>query len=159
MASFHMDGIDALINDMRKLGDNIVPVSEALVTAGAAEIRDCWRESAEKHGLRDTGAMIESVGFPDPPVTMGDVVYRDIYPVGKDGKGTRNAEKAFILHYGRAGRRAIEPTYWVDDAEDAAALRVPLVLEKLWGEYLETGKVPSIPDAGESSGGITKVTK
>lgn len=159
MASLNMEGLDALIRDMEKMGHLSDQVAEAMLEAGAAEIRDCWRESAEKHDLRDTGEMIESIGFESQPTDLGTARYKDIYPMGKDSKGVRNAEKAFILHYGREGARKIRATYWVDDAEDLANQRVPDKLNKLWGDFLETGKVPSVTDTGGSAGGITTFQK
>lgn len=116
-----------------------------MVNQAVVIIRDAWRESAEKHGLRDTGALIESIGFPEPVTKVGSVLSRDVYPQGKDAKGTRNAEKAFILHY---GTKKIPATYWVDDADDASGPRVQERLEQMWDEYLKTGRVPVVIDTG-----------
>ena len=156
MARFESSGLDDLIREMQRMGEDSGEVAEAMVNAAVVEIRDAWRETAEEEGLIDTGAMIESIGFPAPVQKIGGVLYRDVYPQGKDAKGVRNAEKAFILQYGSS---RIKPRYWVDKAEAAAGPRVQRRLEEIWGDFLETGKVPKITDPGSSSGGITKTTK
>ena len=156
MARLEIDGLDDLINEMQRMGQDSGKVAEVMVNAAAAEIRDAWKESAEEHGLIDTGAMIESIGSPEPAIHTGTGIYRDVYPQGKDRKGTRNAEKAFVLNYGTS---RIRPTHWVDEAEAAAEPKIQERLEEIWGEFLETGKVPDIIEPGGMSGGITKTTK
>ena len=155
MARFDAPGLDDLIREMQRMGEDSGEVAEAMVNAAVIEIRDAWKESAENHGLRDTGAMIESIGFPAPVQNAGGILYRDVYPQGKDGKGVRNAEKAFILNYGTKRRAA---TYWVDEADQASGPRVQQRLEEIWGEFLETGKVPAVNDSTGSTGdGVTKI--
>ena len=165
MARMETDGLDKLINEMQRMGQDSGKVAEVMVDAAVAEIRDAWKESAEKawphksgtkKALRDTGDMIDSIGSPDPAIHTGTGIYRDVYPQGKDSKGTRNAEKAFVLNYGTS---RVEPTYWVDEAEAAAEPKIQERLEKIWGEFLETGKVPDIAEPGGMSGGITKTIK
>ena len=150
-------GLDKLISEMQKLGEHSGKMAEAMVNAAAVEIRNAWKESAEQHELIDTGAMIESIGFPGPVGNMNGTLYRDVYPQGKDGKGTRNAEKAFVLNYGTS---RIKPTHWVDEAEAKAEPTIQRKLEEMWGEYLDTGKIPPVPDTGGSSaGGINTIIK
>lgn len=141
MARFDAPGLDKVLNEMQRLGELSGACAMAMVKAAASEIKDAWKESAEQHELRDTGAMIESIGYPAPPVQAGSVIYQDIYPQGKDAKGTRNAEKAFILHYGTS---KIPATYWVDDADEKSGPRVEETLNAIWAEYLATGKVPVV---------------
>lgn len=157
MARFESRGMDKLIADMRRLGETSGDMAKAMVNAAVIEIRDAWRESAEQHELRDTGAMIESIGFPGPVKEVNGALERDVYPQGKDAKGKRNAEKAFLLHYGTS---RIKATHWVDDADDMSGPKVDARLEEMWGEFLETGRVPDIPDTDAGSGsGITKRRK
>ena len=145
MARFDTTGLDSLIRDMQKMGQSSGAMAEAMVNQAVIIIRDAWKESAEKHNLRDTGDMIASINFPNPISDAGGVLSRDVYPVGRDRKGVRNAEKAFILHY---GTKRIPATYWVDDADEACAPAVYDKLEKMWGEYIDTGKVPTVVDTG-----------
>ena len=155
MARFDTSGLQDLINEMRRMGEDGGEVAAAMTLAAADEIRSAWRKTAEKHGLVDTGAMIESIGFPEGVRKMGDVFVADVYPQGKDASGTRNAEKAFILNYGSS---RIKPTYWVDEADTLCADPIQRRLEAIWGEFLETGRVPQVNVAlGKASGsGATK---
>lgn len=165
MARMQTSGLDKLISDMQKIGEGTGKMANAMVGAAANEIKSAWRESAEKawphrngnnRALRNTGDMIDSIGPTGPVRSLGDAVYQEISALGKDSNGTRNAEKAFVLNYGTS---RIEPTHWVDEAEVAAGPRVQEKLEDLWGDYLETGKVPTITDTGSTSGGITTTVK
>lgn len=137
MARFDTSGMDGLIREMERLGEASGEIAEEMVNAAVEEIRDAWKESAEEHKLRDTGAMIASIGFPQPVQRIGDVLYRDVYPQGVDGKGVRNAEKAFIANYGTSRQ---PPTYWVDDADEKSGPRVQKRLTAMWDEHLKTIK-------------------
>lgn len=133
MASFDTSGLDDLINEMQRLGQNEGPVVDEMLDAGAAIIRDRWKDSAKEHGHIDTGAMVDSVDFP----VKGNAraLYRDIYPQGKDSKGVRNAEKAFILHY---GKHNMPGSYWVDDAERKAEPEVTEKCQAIWDRFLQS---------------------
>ena len=84
------------------------------------------------------------------PKTDGGVKYIDIYPQGKDRKGVRNAEKAFLLHYGTS---KIKPTRWVDEAESRGEAYALPAMERVWNQYLETGAVPDVPLTKNNSRG------
>lgn len=154
MARFDTSGLDELLREMERMGETSGEIAEAMVAAAAEEIRDAWKETAEEYDLRDTGAMIESVGFPKKVQRIGDVVYQEVYPQGVDAKGVRNAEKAFVLHYGTS---RIKPTHWVDDAEERAEPRVEERLTGIWDEYIETGKIPTVTvDSGATDGSLAR---
>lgn len=155
-ARFDTSGLDDLIREMTRMGEDGGEVAKAMVRAATLEIRDAWKKSAEDHGLRDTGAMIDSIASHGPVLEIAGIFQRDVYPQGKDAKGVRNAEKAFILHYGTS---RIPATYWVDDADEASGPKVQQRLEEIWDEFLATGKIPNIPDDGASGGGVTKTIK
>ncbi len=158
MARLDTSGLDDLIAEMERMGQSSGDVAEAMVNAAAVVIRDAWKETAEKYGLHDTGDMIRSIGFPTPPQKIGAAIFRDVYPQGKDSKGVRNAEKAFLLHYGTS---RIKAKYWVDEAEAISGPRVQERLEEIWGEFLETGKIPTTIDSVVEANdeGITTKTK
>lgn len=146
MARMNTSGLDALIGDMQKMGQQIGPMADAMVSAAMADIRDCWVESAEEHEHIDTRAMIESIGTSHPPVHLGDAVMNEVSPQGKDKSGTRNAEKAFILNFGSS---MIKPSHWVDEAEAKAGGVVQNTLEDMWGKFIESGGVvPPVVDTG-----------
>jgi len=131
MASFACEGLDELVNQMRRLGQLDGPVVGEMLDAAAEIVREGWQESAAKNGHIDTGAMVASIDFP----VKGDAraLYRDIYPQGKDAKGVSNAEKAFILHYGKASKAG---TYWVDEAEMKAGPEAIAACQEIWDSFL-----------------------
>ena len=133
MANFDTSGLDDLINEMQRLGQNEGPVVDEMLDAGAAIIRDRWKDSAKEHGHIDTGAMVDSVDF--TVKGKARALYRDIYPQGKDSKGVRNAEKAFILHY---GKHNMPGSYWVDDAELKAGPEVTAECQAIWDRFLQS---------------------
>lgn len=154
MARFEMQGFDELLDDMKRLGELSGDVADRMLMAGAEKVKVGWRRAAEKHGLQDTGDMIESIGYARAPKTAGDVRQIDIYPQGKDRKGVRNAEKAFVLHYGTKGsnsenaqrKRAktdkrpgpgIPATHWVDDADAESGPLVMEAMTAIWDEHLK----------------------
>ena len=133
MARFDTSGLDEIINQMQRMGQDEGPVADEMVNAAVEVIKEEWKKSAEKHGHVDTGAMIESIGIGPGPVRAGNIVYRDVYPQGTDGKGVRNATKAFILNYGRS---KMPGSYWVDDADEQSAAPVQEVCEAIWNRFL-----------------------
>jgi hypothetical protein len=113
MARFDTSGIDDLIHDIENL--NLTPDEQnEILMDGAEQVKKAWKFAAAAHELKDTGDMINSIGYAGKPKDVGGVKSVDIYPQGKDRKGVRNAEKAFILHYGSS---KIEATHFVDDAD------------------------------------------
>lgn len=136
MARFDTTGLDDIIHSMQRMGEEVGPVAEEMCMAAVEEIRDAWKEAAEAHGFHDTGAMIDSIGFGPAPVRAGAILYNDVYPQGRDAKGVRNAEKAFILHYGSS---RISPSYWVDEADAASEAPVQERIEAIWDRFLNSG--------------------
>lgn len=133
MARFDTSGIEELLTQMRNMGQDSGKVAREMLIAGAEAVKTAWQRSAEAHGLRDTGAMIESIGYPRGPKKAGDILSIDIYPQGTDSKGVRNATKAFVLHYGTS---KIPATRWVDDADAESANTVPPAMQAVWDAFL-----------------------
>ena len=133
MARFDTRGLDELVNEMQRLGQDEGPVVDEMLDTAAGIIRDQWRETAREHGHIDTGAMIDSVDF----TVKGNAraLFRDIYPQGSDSKGVRNAEKAFILHY---GKHNMPGDYWVDDAERKAGPEAIEACQNIWDRFLKS---------------------
>lgn len=142
MARFDVSGLDEVIRQMAELGELSGPVADRMLMAGAEQVRLAWQRSAQEHDHRDTGDMIRSIGYPRAPRDIEGVRAIDIYPQGTDGKGVRNAEKAFILHY---GTRRLPGSRWIDDADAYAGPLVQAEFERIWDEYIRTGKVPAAP--------------
>ena len=135
MARFDMSGLNSVIDEMRRLGEDTGPTAERMIMAGAEEVKKAWRRSAEEHNHRDTGDMIDSIGYPLHPAKIGDALGIDIYPQGVDHKGVRNAEKAFILHYGTSKRPG---SRWVDDADRYSEETAVPEMKRIWDEYVQS---------------------
>lgn len=138
MARFDVSGLDETIRQMKRMGELTGSAADAMLMAGAEEVKKAWRESADLYGLRDTGDMIASIGYPRRPKTVKDVRVIDIYPQGKDRKGIRNAEKAFILHY---GTNRIKARWWVDDADEVSKQTMVPAMIRVWDRFIENGSV------------------
>ncbi len=134
MARFDTSGLDDLIQDVLGLGDVAEEAGEKMLLAGAEEVKQAWKDSAEKHKLRDTGDMIESIDYARKPKNVGGIKSVDIYPQGKNRHGIRNAEVAFVQHYGTS---KLPATHWVDDADDASGPKVQAAMEKIYDEELK----------------------
>ena len=134
MARFDVSGLDETIEEMKRLGQMAGQTADAMLMAGADEVRKAWRQSAEEHRHRDTGDMIASIGFARKPKEIGSIRTIDIYPQGKDKRNIRNAEKAFILHYGTT---KIRGSRWVDDADKISEQTVVPAMIRVWEQFLK----------------------
>ena len=132
MARFNTSGLDDVLAEMKREGELVGPAADAMLLAGAEQVKEAWRRSAEEHGHRATGAMIDSIGYPRKPKQAGDVRSIDIYPQGKDAKGVRNAEKAFVLHYGTSKMKG---SGWVDDADKYSEETAIPAMIQVWENY------------------------
>ena len=133
MARFNMSGLDPIIDEMREMGEESGAVAQEMILAMAEAVKQAWKRSAEEHGHRDTGEMINAIGYPRGPQTIGDALTIDIYPQGKDHKGVRNAEKAFVLHYGTSKLKA---SYWVDTADAYSEQTAIPAAEQIWDKFI-----------------------
>ena len=135
MARFDMSGLDPIIDEMREMGEESGAVAQEMILAGAEAVKQAWRRSAEEHGHRDTGELIDAIGYPKGPQNIGDALTIDIYPQGKDRKGVRNAEKAFILHYGSS---KLEGSRWVDTADAYSEQTAIPAMEQIWDKFTQS---------------------
>lgn len=133
MARFDMSGLDPIIDEMREMGEESGAVAREMILAGAEAVKQAWKRSAEEHGHRDTGEMISSIGYPKGVQNIGDALTIDIYPQGKDRKGVRNAEKAFVLHYGTS---KLPASYWVDTADAYSEQTAVPAMEEIWDKFI-----------------------
>lgn len=136
MARVNVVGMDAVLEDMKRMGELTGPVADQMLLAGAAVMKRSWKQSIQKHDFIDTHSMIDNVNFPKKPKSIQDVRTIDVYPQGKDKNGTRNAEKAFILHYGRSN---MDASNFVDEAEQNAKAESDAAMEKIWNHFIEKG--------------------
>ena len=137
MAQFSTDGIDSIAAEMAWMGEAAGEVADEMLLAGAEEVKRAWKETAERHGYRETGDMIESIRADKAPKSDANDVRRiNVYPRGEDRKGVRNAEKAFLLHYGTS---RIRGSHWIEEAEQKALPTVQQVFEDIWDRHLKGG--------------------
>ena len=137
MARFSTDGIDSIAEEMAWMGEAAGEAADEMLLAGAEEVKRAWQETAERHGYRETGDMIESIRADKATKSDANHVRRiSVYPRGEDRKGVRNAEKAFLLHYGTS---KIHGSHWVDEADQDAGPMVQDVFEKIWDRHLKGG--------------------
>ena len=139
MARLTVTGIDELEARLKKLEQGLRGVAEVkMLKAGAAVLEDAWRgEIREKHRL--TGAMEGGVSMTD--VTSGnDGLEISVYPMGTDSHRITNAQKAYILHYGRnptkKGTKAIKGDRFVTAAEKKAKPAVFAAMQAALDEYV-----------------------
>lgn len=153
-----MSGLDETIREMRRMGEASGALAKAMLQTGAERVKDAWRQSATEHDLIDTGDMLDSIGFAAEPQDIGGALSIDIYPQGKDRKGVRNAEKAFMLHYGTSD---IKPTRWVDDADKLSEETAVPAMQAVFDEFVRTGRVPEVqlsPNHATGTSGVHKKT-
>ena len=137
MAQFSTDGIDSIAEEMAWMGEAAGETADEMLLAGAEEVKRAWQETAERHGYRETGDMIESIRADKAPKSDANDVRRiSVYPRGEDRKGVRNAEKAFLLHYGTS---RIRGSHWIEEAEQKALPTVQQVFEDIWDRHLKGG--------------------
>lgn len=136
MAQFSTDGLNEIMAEMASMHESTGETAVEMLMAGAEEVKKAWQNQAAMHGYHATGDMIESIGYAKKPRWVSEIRSIDIYPQGKDRKGVRNAEKAFLLHYGTS---KIHGSHWVDEADWDAGPMVQDVFEKIWDRHLKGG--------------------
>lgn len=138
MAVLTVEGIDVLLNDLEKINPSPAEL-KMLLQAGAEVFKTVEKNVAAAKPHELTGKMIQNI----------DAVFvsekeAHVYPLGvdtsKEGRHSprhpvRNAEKAFIAHYGRKKQTA---DYWVEDATDQGELPVTKAMQTKFNEILQT---------------------
>lgn len=141
MSTISTSGLDEITESLKKLSTDIQSeLIDKMLDAGAEESITAWKDGITAHGHVDTGAMRDSVAV-SRATKKGNV--REIYPQGTDKgkkkdrrkkKGVRNAEKAFILHYGST---SFVGDRFVDDIDDVVQVKATEAMEKTYNEYLK----------------------
>ena len=132
MARFTVTGLESVIKDMQRMGQQVGPVADKMLEAGAAVVRWEWQRAIASAGHIDTGDMFDSVR-PSKPKESGGIKSLTVYPQGKDATGTSNAEKAFIANFGREHQSA---SHFVDRAEEAAEGPAQTAMEDVWNRFI-----------------------
>lgn len=133
MAKMTVVGIDKLADDLKKMGEfENEGLIDKMLDAGAEKTVEEWKTEIEKQGHVKTGDMRDSVGV-SKKTKKGSK--REIYPQGKDKKGVRNAEKAYILHYGKSTKKG---TRFVDNINTKAEASSYIAMQNVFNDYLKS---------------------
>lgn len=111
----------------------------AMLNAGGEKLKEAWKTSITQHHHVRTGAMLEAVQITEPKIEP-DGASVEVYPEGTDSHRVTNAQKAFILHYGRRpngkGRKEIKGHKFVTQAEKTARPEVDAAMQAKLNEYV-----------------------
>lgn len=136
MAKITSDGIELLENELKEIEKGLRgECMTAMLNAGADVLIETWRQSIQSHGHVRTGAMYQAVGKTGILSTK-DGMSIEVYPQGTDSHRVTNAQKAYILHYGREGKRKIKGDHFVTDAETAAQQKVDAAMQAVMDAYI-----------------------
>lgn len=136
MAKITSSGIELLEDELEAMhGETLTRCMRDMLNAGADVLVENWRQSIQAHGHVKTGAMLNAVGKTDIQVDP-DGMSISVYPQGTDSHRVTNAQKAFILHYGRKGKKEIKGDKFVTEAEKAAQRKVEEAMQAVMDRYI-----------------------
>ena len=101
MATARVSGFELAGQQLSRMGR---PMIRKIVEAGAGAAEKAWRENIRENQHVRTGDMLASVGTNEYREYLGGGSV-DVYPQGEDRNGVRNADKAYVINYGRGGTR------------------------------------------------------
>jgi HK97 gp10 family phage protein len=135
MATFNVTGIESIIRDLQRMGDEAQNVAEKMLFAGADVMVWHWQNQIQAAGhIGETGDMIRSVKVDKAVKQKGGVMQITVYPRGKDETGTRNAEKAFIANYGRKRQTG---SSFVTKAVESGKEQTWSAMESIWDKFIQ----------------------
>lgn len=126
-----VDGLDDIIADLKRFGDESEDMAEEMLETAGEIMEDTWREEIERRGLVDTGSMRDNV----KSAVNSNKSNVDTYPRKKDKNGTSNAEKAFVLHHGKAGH--LRATYFVNDIQEKGGMKAHTAMQQVLDKKLK----------------------
>ena len=135
MAGLKVNGIDDLMDELDLMTKGTPEMIDRMLMAGADVVTQAMKEETEAAGLIDTGAMYKSIR-PTKPKEKAGLHSIEVYPQGKDKKGVRNIEKAFINNYGTKGqKRKIPATHFIEKAIEKSESGVYYAMQDVFNEY------------------------
>lgn len=138
MAKMTIYGLDETTEQMVRMGQLTGQVASEMLLDGAAEMKTAWQDTITMFAHVDTGEMRRKVGYNKKPKSvMEGTKTLDIYPLDKDKRGTRNATKAFILHYGRSNMTG---SHFVDKVVADGEPKAVAAMEARWDRFIEKGE-------------------
>lgn len=139
MPKLSTDGIEDLERKLQEIGQGLrgEAVARALKAGGEVLVRSWQNEIEAKHP--GTGTMKGAVAMTEIRYD-GDGASIEVYPMGTDSHRITNAQKAYILHYGRnpnrRGKKAIKGDKFVSSAERAAKGEALAAMQAAFDEYI-----------------------
>lgn len=103
MARFTVNGLDALLDDLAALASIPDSVIDGILNAEADVIVPAQKSTAKSMGVYDSGMTADSIkkGHVKKTASGRSIT---VAPQGKNARGDRNAEVAFINEYGKEGQ-------------------------------------------------------
>lgn len=134
MGKLTWSGLDETYREMARAGETVGEIAQEMLRVGGEKCVEAWRSAIGSHGHRPpgesgraTGEMERSVGVKFKKKDGKRVA--EIYPLGKDSHGVRNAEKAFVLHYGRSNMKG---DHFVDEADRLSEENAVPAMIEVW---------------------------
>lgn len=135
MAKLSVNGLDDLMLSLKEIAEIPDPVAEQMLNAEAQVVEEAQIAYGMQMGVFRTGETLRSIRR--GKMKLGRDGARTVYvtPQGKNEKGERNSEVAFINEYGKQGQPA-RP--FISTANAAAADRAVSAAEKVYDEFLKS---------------------
>lgn len=129
MPKFIMYGIDELCLSMEELADLPDEVLDEMLMAEAEVAVEAQKRVGRRMGVEDTGMTLNSIRVAKKTKkSAAGGRYVEVYPAGRNKKGNRNTEVAFINEFGASERNIASRPFMrkaneecADEAVDAAA--------------------------------------
>ena len=134
MGKLTWSGLDETYREMARAEEQCGEIAQEMLRVGGEKCVEAWRIAIGAYGHsppgeseRATGEMGKSVGVKFKKKDGKRVA--EIYPLGKDSHGVRNAEKAFVLHYGRSNMKG---DHFVDEADRISEENAVPAMIEVW---------------------------
>lgn len=135
MGSISVFGLDELLDDLESLAKLPDSVTDGMLGAEADVIVAEQKKTAKEMGVYDTGMTAGSIKKGKVKKTGLDKSIT-VAPTGKNKRGTRNAEVAFINEFGAPGRK-IKARPFIKTANERKGQEAVEAGEKVYHAYLD----------------------
>jgi hypothetical protein len=136
MGSFNNVGLEEIERALLRHSEAAIKAVPLMIDAGVAVLIPAQQEEASKLKIsgRSKGALVKSIQADKLKGTSTEQ-YREVFPHGVDKShtkaGVRNAEKGFVLEYGRSNMPSMP---WMSVANEKVADAVVEAEYKVWEE-------------------------
>lgn len=141
MANFHVQGLDVIVKGLEELGETSGEMAEDMLRAGAVVLIGTWNQVIIARGHVKTGAMLKNVKAGKIKRNKDGDLEVQVYPQGTDKNGTRNVEKAFLLHYGWKSNAATKGPWvgdhFVNEIEETGTPKAIEAMEFIMSKHIE----------------------